>query len=232
VLSTPWRRADPVATAGYIVGAGPQGRILAEIWLIQHPGIQLHFLDDNASLHGSRILGVPVEGPTETLTSVDLANALVVLAIGDNHRRLELASVWDARGVRWAKVVHPSAVIAASAEIGAGSVVFPQALVHTSAQVGRHVVINSGALVEHDAVLGDGASISPGVSMGGRVSIGRATFISTGASIAPRVTIGAGSIVGAGAVVVSDLPDGVLAYGVPARVVRKLEGPGDFRKVL
>lgn len=33
---------------------------------------------------------------------------------------------------------------------------------------------------------------------------------------------GAGSIVGAGSVVVRDVPDGVLAYGVPAKVIRKV----------
>jgi sugar O-acyltransferase (sialic acid O-acetyltransferase NeuD family) len=221
-----------VAATGYIIGAGPQGRILAEIWQIQCPGIELHFLDDNADLHGSHVLGVPVDGSVDRLSSVDLTAAEIVLAVGENHRRLELAAAWDKRGVRWATVVHPSAVLMPSATIGAGSVVFPHALVHTGARVGRHVIINSGALVEHDAVVDDGVSISPGVTMGGRVHIGRATFISTGAALGPRVSIGAGTIVGAGAVVVSDLPDGVLAYGVPARVVRKLEGASDFRRVL
>ncbi len=221
-----------MANTAYIVGAGPQGRILSEIWQAQQPGIDLHFLDDNASLHGTRLLGVPIDGPVDKLRSVDLKNAAVVLGIGDNYRRLEVASNLDKLGVRWATVVHPSAVVMRSATIGEGSVVFAQALVHTNAQVGRHVIINSGALVEHDAVVGDGASLSPGVSMAGRVHIGRASFISTGAAIAPRISIGAGTIVGAGAVVVSDLPDGVLAYGVPARVIRKLEGAGDFRRVL
>jgi acetyltransferase EpsM len=221
-----------VANTGYIVGAGPQGCILAEIWRVQQPGIELHFLDDNARLHGTQILGVRVEGSIDRLSSIDPTNTAVVLGIGDNYRRLEIASNLDKLGVRWATVVHPSAVVMPSATIGEGSVVFAQALVHTNARVGRHVIINSGALIEHDAVLGDGASMGPGVSMAGRVRIGRASFISTGAAIAPRVSIGAGTIVGAGAVVVKDLPDGVLAYGVPARVVRKLEGASDFRRVL
>jgi maltose O-acetyltransferase len=38
------------------------------------------------------------------------------------------------------------------------------------------------------------------------------------------VTIGANTVVGAGAVVMRDLPPGVLAVGVPARVVRAIEG--------
>jgi len=44
--------------------------------------------------------------------------------------------------------------------------------------------------------------------------------IGTGAIILPGVTIGKGSIIGAGAVVNNDLPEYVVAVGVPAKVVR------------
>jgi acetyltransferase-like isoleucine patch superfamily enzyme len=40
------------------------------------------------------------------------------------------------------------------------------------------------------------------------------------------VTIGEDTVVGAGAVVTRDLPAGVVAVGVPARVLREI-GPGD-----
>jgi len=40
--------------------------------------------------------------------------------------------------------------------------------------------------------------------------------------VGPGVTIGANTVVGAGAVVTRDLPPGVLAVGVPARVIRSL----------
>lgn len=216
---------------GYIIGAGAQGRILVEIWRAQEPGVELHFLDDDERLHDSRILGVRVDGAVETLAKTDLSDVRVVLAVGDNRQRLALAEAWDSRSAHWATLVHPAATIMPSAVIGAGSVVFPHALVNTGAHVGKHVVINSGAVVEHDAVVEDGASLSPGVSMGGRVRIGRAAFISTGVAIAPRITIGAGTLVGAGAVVVDDLPAEVLAYGVPAKVVRRLD-QDDFRRVL
>jgi maltose O-acetyltransferase len=38
----------------------------------------------------------------------------------------------------------------------------------------------------------------------------------------PGVTIGKGSIIGAFSFVNANIPDGVLAYGVPAKVIRTL----------
>jgi maltose O-acetyltransferase len=48
-------------------------------------------------------------------------------------------------------------------------------------------------------------------------------WLGGGVIVCPGVTIGADTVVGAGAVVTKDLPAGVLAAGVPARVVRPLE---------
>jgi acetyltransferase-like isoleucine patch superfamily enzyme len=51
--------------------------------------------------------------------------------------------------------------------------------------------------------------------------VGRGAWIGIGATIIDRVRIGEYSVVGAGAVVVSDIPAGVVAYGVPATVIRE-----------
>ena len=55
------------------------------------------------------------------------------------------------------------------------------------------------------------------------IAIGDNVWLGGGAIVCPGVTIGADTVVGAGAVVTSDLPPCVLAVGVPARVVRRLE---------
>lgn len=217
---------------GYIVGAGAQGRIIAEVWRAQHPDVPLTFVDDDVALHGRRVVGVEVIGAVERLQAANQDGALVILAIGDNRRRLELADQWSARGIAWGTAVHPSATLMPSAILGGGSVVFAHAVINTGAQVGRHVVINSAVVIEHDAVIEDGTSLSPGVCMGGRVRIERGAFISAGVTLAPRVTVGAGTIIGAGATVVHDIPPNVLAYGVPARVIGPLDSSVGLGRVL
>lgn len=50
------------------------------------------------------------------------------------------------------------------------------------------------------------------------VTIGDNVWLGAGAIVCPGVAIGSDTVVGAGAVVTRDLPSGVVAFGVPARV--------------
>jgi maltose O-acetyltransferase len=54
------------------------------------------------------------------------------------------------------------------------------------------------------------------------IVVGDNVWLSSGVIVCPGVTIGDDTVVGAGAVVTRDLPAGVVAMGVPARVVRSI----------
>lgn len=54
------------------------------------------------------------------------------------------------------------------------------------------------------------------------ITIGDGVWLGGGVIVCPGVQIGADTVVGAGAVVVRDLPQGVVAVGNPARIVRSL----------
>jgi maltose O-acetyltransferase len=55
------------------------------------------------------------------------------------------------------------------------------------------------------------------------IVIGDNVWLSGGVIVCPGVTIGEDTVVGAGAVVTRDLPAGVVAMGVPARVLREID---------
>jgi len=54
------------------------------------------------------------------------------------------------------------------------------------------------------------------------IVVGDNVWLGGGAILCPGVTIGADTVVAAGAVVAGDLPAGVVAGGVPARVIREI----------
>lgn len=217
-----------------VVGAGAQGRVTLEVWRAAHAEARFVLLDDDAKLHGTELLDVKVVGGVALLPELCADGCEVLIALGNNGARLALAARLEAavKELHWGRAVHPSAIVAPSASIGAGSVVFAGAIVNTDARIGGHVVVNTGVIVEHDCVIEDGASLSPGACMGGRVHVGRGAFVSTGVTLAPRVKVGAGSVIGAGAVVTKDIPEGMLAYGVPARVVRAIDASFDWKRLL
>ena len=57
---------------------------------------------------------------------------------------------------------------------------------------------------------------------GAPIKIGDHCWIASNATILPGVTIGKNSIIGAGSVVTHDIPEGVIAVGNPARILRKI----------
>jgi acetyltransferase-like isoleucine patch superfamily enzyme len=55
------------------------------------------------------------------------------------------------------------------------------------------------------------------------ITVGDNVWFGGGVKVLPGVTIGSNVVIGAGSVVTKDIPDGVLAYGNPCRVIRTIE---------
>lgn len=144
----------------------------------------------------------------------------LIMGFGDCAMRLRLAEFARERGFEFVKAIHPHSSIAADTSIGAGTVVAAGAVISSGARVGQHVIININAGVHHECLIEDGAHVAPHAILGGGASLGRAALVGIGAAVKNRVRIGAGAIIGAGAVVVEDVPDNAVAYGVPAKVKR------------
>lgn len=158
----------------------------------------------------------------ESLRRVGVVHALV--AIGNNEARMRLAQEMRTRGYVLARAIHPSAVVADGVSVGEGTVVAAGCVVHPGTRLGDNVIVNTSAAIDHDCVIGDGVHVAPGCVLAGRVTVGRLSMIGAGAVIRDGISIGERVTVGAGSVVVDCLPDGVTAYGVPARVSQNVSG--------
>lgn len=207
-----------------VFGCGGHGKVVADAALAAGFRV-LGFGDDNPALRGRATLGLATIaiGIEETAAFCTAHSAALVFGIGDNQRRASTFERALELGVRAATVVHPSAVIAPSVELGPGTVVFAGVVINPDSRVAENVIVNTAVSLDHDNVIGAHAHISPGAVLGGTVSVGEGTHLGIGATVRNNVRIGAWSVIGAGAVVVRDVPDAVVSYGVPARAVRRLE---------
>ncbi|MBO3462585.1 serine O-acetyltransferase [Aetokthonos hydrillicola Thurmond2011] len=99
-----------------------------------------------------------------------------------------------------------------------------------SVKLGRRVIIeHQGAIVIHgNCVIGDDCIIRQGVTLGNRYlerpfdapKLGDRVNIGAGAKILGGVVIGGDVNIGANAVVLSDIPPGQTAVGIPAKIIK------------
>jgi acetyltransferase EpsM len=201
-----------------ILGASGHAKVVASCLLAGGKNIR-GFYDDDFLKQGKEILGIPVLGP---ISDCGLTrDVMAIFGIGNNRTRMHLARLRATQS--WATAIHPTAWLDPSVEVGEGTVVFAGAVVQPGAKIGKHCILNTGCTVDHDCILDDFVHLAPGVHLAGNVSIGEGAFLGIGTKAIPGVTVGCWSQVGAGGIIVRDIPEYVLAVGVPARVVRHLE---------
>ncbi len=207
-----------------IWGASGHALVVADIITLLGNYEIVGFLDDvNPERHRTEFHGLSILGGKEQLDElVDLGVKHLLIAVGDCNARLRLSELIGARGFRLGTAIHPKSVVATDVSIGAGTVVCAGAVVNPGSTIGLSAIINTTASVDHECIVEAGVHIGPGAHLGGRVTVRRGAQVGIGAIVKDRTVIGANSMVGAGAVVVKDIPESVLAYGNPAKIIRRI----------
>jgi acetyltransferase-like isoleucine patch superfamily enzyme len=90
-------------------------------------------------------------------------------------------------------------------------------------EIGAQTMIGPYSYItDHDHVIGRGLAPGETPLVSTPTRIGRRCWLGAHVNVLKGVTIGDGTVVGAGSVVTKSLPDGVIAAGTPAKVLREL----------
>jgi sugar O-acyltransferase (sialic acid O-acetyltransferase NeuD family) len=147
--------------------------------------------------------------------------AAIAIAVADPAPRRTIAERLAELDFEFPVLVHPSTVMSHSIEMGEGTIVAAGNILTVGIRIGKHVHINLDCTIGHRAIIEDYSTLFPSVNVSGDVCIRECASIGTGTQIIQDLEIGRNATIGAGSVVVRNVPPDVIAFGNPARVVRK-----------
>lgn len=186
-------------------------------------------IDSRAEL-GAMMFGYKIIGRQENIAEIVKTYEIDagIITVGDNWSRKYIYDEVIARlpEFLFVNAIHPSVIVGNNVRMGQGVIAMAGCIINPGAQIGDFCFFATGAQVEHDCVIGDFASISAGSITGGHVKVGKYAAVTLGVVIIDRLEIGENTVVGAGAVVLKSIPDNVVAYGNPARIIKE-RNPGE-----
>ena len=107
---------------------------------------------------GEPLLGLPVIWIEDAGPIAERSEAVCAIGTTKRHAFVEQAA---AEGFAFARIRHPTAVVAPSATVGEGSILGAGAVVGAATSLGAHVILNRGVLVGHHTTIGDFVTVSP-----------------------------------------------------------------------
>lgn len=199
-----------------------------------HPNVRI---GDGASIGEFVVLGVPTGGAEPGSIELwigahaQIRSHTVIYAgnrIGDRFQAGHGALIRESNVIGDDVSVGSHSVIEHHVQIGDGT------RIHSNAFIPEYSIIEAGAWIGPNVVFTNARyPRSPGAKdalLGPHLMPG--SKIGANATLLPGVVIGRGALVGAGAVVTSDVADGAIVAGNPARVIGAVDDLAAYRSIL
>jgi sugar O-acyltransferase (sialic acid O-acetyltransferase NeuD family) len=208
-----------------IFGAGDTGKVVFDILAMDIKYNVVGFIDKGETSIDENSVGCGVLGEEDDLVEISKEYNVHhgIISVGDNYLRQLI--VRKIRKIippfKFINAIHPSVIISKKTQLGLGNILMPGVILNTDTVIGDFCLLNTGCSLDHDSVLKDYSSLAPGVIIGGNSIINSFAALSLGANVIHNIQIGFNSVIGAGAIVLNDIPENVIAYGSPCKVIRK-----------
>ena len=153
-----------------------------------------------------------------TSTAVEL-DAAFLNTVMDCDFKEHIHKTQPATKLNWIRFVGDHCI--GLGQVGMGSILMPYSFVGSTAKVGKFVKLNHRATMLLNTEIGDYSFLGTGSQLLANAKVGTKTLVYSSVTVLPDVTIGDNTVIGAGSVVTKDIPDNVVAYGNPCKVVRR-----------
>lgn len=204
-----------------MIGQGGHSKVLADIARMNNQIKIIGYFDDkfSAMTTENNVFFSPLSQISKLYQRY--SNVEWVVAIGDNYLRNNIVKKLAFPIEKYTRLIHPSAIISPSAEIGSGTVIMPNVVINAGVKIGDHVIVNTGAIIEHDSNIEDFVHISPNTTITGSVVVKQGAHIGANATVIPGKVIGEWAVIGAGSTVIDSIAPFITAVGVPAKAKTK-----------
>ena len=145
---------------------------------------------------------------------------LMTLGVYQPSHKIKIMELLNPDINKFMSVIHDGLDKSYMSKLGRGVLINSKVSIAAHTKIGDLVSINRNVSIGHHTTIGNYCSINPGSNIAGNVTIGNGTTIGLGVSIIDGISIGKNTIIGAGSVVTKDIPDNVVAYGSPCKVIR------------
>jgi sugar O-acyltransferase (sialic acid O-acetyltransferase NeuD family) len=191
-----------------VIGGGYGAGHIIDAIARTNSALAVGILDDNPALHGKSIMGVPILGALAEIHSLLAGKRFdaAIFSFGDIKKREALFQELTSRGVPFANIIDPSALIHSNVSMGVGNVILANSRIGSCSSLGDNNFLSAYVNLDHHNTLGNNCTFGPGVMTSGRVSAGDNVVFGTGIFIEPGISIGSNCLISSGSVITINIP--------------------------
>ncbi|MGN6439111.1 MAG: NeuD/PglB/VioB family sugar acetyltransferase [Agriterribacter sp.] len=207
----------------FIIGSGNVGGFVAYNFDdFQLGGFEIQgFLDEDEKKWGKSFAGYPVLGGIDLLTGLQEKIAVVITIANPSSKRKIIDKI-SRSNITFPSLISKAAWVSKQVSVGEGVIIYPGVSINYHTRVEDFVTINMNAAIGHDCVLQKYTTLAPGVSLAGFTFIEEEVDMGINSATKQSLRIGKGAIIGGMAMVTHNIPEGVTAVGVPAKIIKSL----------
>ncbi len=210
MISQPYQIAEIKSNKVLIYGGGRMSKVIIDI-LKHMPGYSIKGIIDTNYPDKKEVMGVPVIGNDDLLETVYAEGYHKIFnSIGFNgnkHWRKPPYEMLKAKGFEFINVIHPTAIVDISVEMGEGNYVGAGASISADTKIGSNCFINAASVIAHDCIISDHCHIASGSVLAGGVIVGENSLIGQNCSVYMNVKIGKNVVIQNGCHIFKDISD-------------------------